>query len=139
MTKIELVDSETGKYYPIVVNGQIFSYKATGMTRIVYENKDKTLVVKKCISDYRDNFYNNEEFEYYQNADEVAKKQLAETFLNENGLIVQEWLYTLDDNRFEKPRLSFEQIRFANSCRKEVGFDKNGNLKCFDLPEYKKY
>lgn len=124
---------------PIIVNGQVFTYKATGNTRAVFENEDRTYVVKVDLNRIDGNFYNQEEFEVYQTANEVKKSQLAETILLENGYIMQEWLNTLDDNRFDKRRLTFEEIRFAASCRSEVGFDKDGNLKCFDLPEYKKY
>lgn len=31
------------------------------------------------------------------------------------------------------------QIQFAGKCRDEVGWDKDGNLKCFDLDEYRKW
>lgn len=124
---------------PIIVNGQVFTYKATGNTRVVFENEDRTYVVKVDLNRIDGNFYNQEEFEHYQSANETKKLQLAETILLENGYIIQEWLNTLDDDRFEKRRFTFEEIRFAASCRSEVGFDKNGNLKCFDLPEFKKY
>lgn len=125
----------------IIINGEIFTYKNTGLTRRVFVNKDKTKVVKILVSDDRFHF-NTEEAEIWNKATEERRKEFAKTELLETGEIVQEFLYTLDDPATMKwlgRALTMKEIRFAASCRNDVGFDKDGNLKCFDLHEYKKY
>lgn len=121
----------------IVINGEIFTYKSSGITRKVYANESKTKVVKVCIE--RGNYFNQEEIDIYTSVSD--KSQLAETKLLDNGYIEQEFLHTLDDEETFKlfPNMTNEQIRFARSCRGDVGFDKNGVLKCHDLEEFKKY
>lgn len=125
----------------IIVNGEVFTYKSSGLTRRVYQNKDKTKVLKIALqSSYQ---YNNlEEFEIYKNAPEKVKNQMAETRLLDNGYIEQEFLWTLDDPLTESiitRDVTIEEIRFARSCRNDVGFDKNGVMKAHDLEEYKKW
>lgn len=121
----------------IVINGEIFTYKSSGITRKVYANESKTKVIKVCIE--RGNYFNQEEIDIYNSKED--KSQLAETKLLENGYIEQEYLHTMDDAETLKlyPTMTNEQIRFARSCRGDVGFDKNGILKCHDLEEFKKY
>lgn len=123
----------------ILVNGEAFMYKASGLTRRVYANASKTKVIKVCLE--RGNFYNEEEYEIYSTSDEIKRTQIAETELLSNGYIMQEYLHTFDDEETHKlfPRLTMKQIEFAKSCREDVGFDKDGNLKCFDLAEFKSY
>lgn len=125
----------------IIVNGEAFTYKASGLTRRVYQNKDKTKVVKIALrTSYDTN--NRQEFGIYKNASEKVKSQMAETKLLENGYIEQEFLWTLDDPLTDSMitrEITVEEIRFARSCRNDVGFDKNGVMKCHDLEEYKKY
>lgn len=121
----------------IIVNGEIFTFKATGLTRRVYANESKTKVVKVCIE--RGNYFNQEEIDIYNSKED--KSQLAETKLLDNGYIEQEYLHTMDDPETLKlyPSMSNEQIRFARSCKGDVGFDRNGILKCHDLEEFKKH
>jgi len=125
----------------IIVNGEAYFYKASGLTRRVYANADKTSVIKIPLRDSY-TYCNAEEVEIYNNASESKKAQLAHTSILDNGYIQQEFLWTLDDPETEKQitrELTIEEIRFARSCREDVGFDKNGVLKCCDLAEYKKY
>jgi len=124
----------------IIINGESFTYKATGLTRRVYANKDKTKVVKICLERY--NNFNQEEVDIYNEASDKVKNQMAETEILDNGYIVQEFLWTLDDPLTDSMitrDITVEEIRFARSCRNDVGFDKNGVMKVFDLEEYGKY
>jgi len=125
----------------IIVNGEAFTYKASGLTRRVYQNADKTKVIKIALrTSYQ---YNNlEEVKIYENASEKVKSQMAETRLLDNGYIEQEFLWTLDDpltDTMITRDITVEEIRFARSCRNDVGFDKNGVMKVHDLEEYLKY
>jgi len=125
----------------IIVNGEAFTYKASGLTRRVYQNADKTKVIKIALrTSYQ---YNNlEEVKIYENASEKVKSQMAETKLLENGYVEQEFLWTLDDPLTDSMitrDITVEEIRFARSCRNDVGFDKNGVMKVHDLEEYLKY
>jgi hypothetical protein len=125
----------------IIVNGETFTYKSSGLTRRVFANASKTQVVKVPIT-YFDQVQNNEEIEIFKNASDEKKGLIAHTEILDNGYIVQEYLQTLDDPTTEewlKRPMTMSEIRFANSCRRDVGFDKDGVLKCFDLPEYKQY
>lgn len=125
----------------IIVNGEAFTYKASGLTRRVYQNADKTKVIKIALrTSYQNN--NLEEAKIYENASEKVKSQMAETRLLDNGYIEQEFLWTLDDPLTESTitrEITVEEIRFARSCREDVGFDKNGVMKVHDLEEYGKY
>ena len=113
-------------------NGEAFKYFDEGCTRYVYVNENRTKVVKllKGIGDW-----NEEEFSIYENAKTDEVKEMAETKLI-NGLIVQEYVEPI---KFAGKKLTMPQIRFAQSCRNEVGWTKEGDLVCFDLDEYKKY
>ena len=125
----------------IIVNGETFTFKSSGLTRRVFVNHDKTKVVKVMVSkDYT--HYNKEEKAIWDKADDNKRKQLASTEILDNGFIIQEFLHTLDDETTSEwlgRPLSMKEVRFAGSCRNDVGFDKDGNLKCFDLEEFKKY
>lgn len=125
----------------VIVQGEVYTYKGTGLTRRVFANADKTKVVKIPVK--KDSFhFNTEEIECWNNADDETKKELAETQILENGYIIQEYLHTLDDDETEAwlgRDMTMKEIRFAKSCREDVGYDKDGNIKCFDLHEYKKY
>lgn len=125
----------------IIVNGEVFTYKASGLTRRVYQNSDKTKVIKIALrTSYQNN--NLEEVKIYENASQKAKSQMAETRLLDNGYVEQEFLWTLDDpltDTMITREITVEEIRFARSCREDVGFDKNGVMKVYDLEEYKKY
>lgn len=125
----------------IIVNGEAFYYKASGITRRVFANKEKTKVIKVPVE--RDAFrWNEEEIRCWNEANEQTRLELASTKLLENGYIEQEYLHTLDDPSTEdwlgRP-MTMKEIRLAKSCRQDVGYDKDGNLKCFDLHEYKQW
>lgn len=125
----------------IIVNGEAFTYKASGLTRRVYSNKDKTFVIKIPLKESY-SYANKEEVEIYKQAEEKVKIKMAKTEILPNGYIKQEFLWTLDDPLTDEmitKDISLEEIRFARSCRNDVGFDKNGVMKCHDLEEYRKY
>lgn len=125
----------------ILVNGEAFTYKNSGLTRRVFESKDKTLVVKVPIEpDYQR--HNDNEATLWNEASEEVRSQLAETQRLSNGYILQEYLHTLDDDSTEEwlgRPMTNKEIRFAASCRNDVGYDANGVLKCFDYDEFKQY
>ncbi len=146
MNKIEhIIDINTATIEStadvIVVGTEVFTFKNTGLTRRVFVNKDKTLVVKVPITRH-DQRHNDNEAEHWKDCTEEQRKELAETKRLTNGYIVQEFLQTLDDDTtpewLGRP-LTMTEIGFASSCRSEVGFDTNGVLKCYDYDEYKKY
>lgn len=125
----------------IIVNGEAFTYKAMGNTRKVFVNADKTKVIKIPIGYSYQNF-NQEEIDLFERANEEKRKEIAHTEMLESGYIMQEYLHTLDDpDTFDwlGRIMTMKEIRFADSCRSDVGYDKDGNLKCFDIHEYKKY
>ena len=125
----------------IIVNGETFTFKATGLTRRVFANADKTKVIKVPVKLATFHF-NDEEIECWENASDETRLELASTKILDNGYIEQEFLHTLDDPTTEEwlgRFLTQKEIRFADSCRSDVGFDEDGKLKCFDLHEYKKY
>lgn len=125
----------------IIVNGEAFTYKNTGLTRRVFANADKTLVIKVPVEKHSQHF-NEEEQKCWDNASEEKRKELANTSMLANGYIMQEYLHTIDDDStaewLGRP-MTMKEIRFAGSCRDDVGYDKDGNLKCYDLHEYKQY
>lgn len=146
MSKIEqIVNVNTAtvesKADVILVNGEAFTYKNSGLTRRVFVNKDKTLIVKVPIT-VEDQRHNDKEAELWAEANDETRSQLAETQKLSNGYILQEFLQTLDDETTEgwlnRP-MTMSEIRFATSCRNEVGYDTNGKLKCYDYDEFKKY
>jgi hypothetical protein len=107
----------------ILVNGEAFTFKSSGLTRRVFVNKDKTLIVKVPITIY-DQAHNDMEAELWQEADEETRSQLAETQRLPNGYILQEFLQTLDDDTTEEwlgRPMTMAEIRFATSCRNDVG------------------
>ena len=125
----------------IIVQGEVYTFKGTGLTRRVFANADKTKVVKVPVK--IDSFHwNTEEINCWNEADENTKSQMAETEILENGYIIQEYLHTIDDEGTPEwlgRHMTMAEIRFAKECRNDVGYDKDGNLKCFDLHEFKKY
>lgn len=118
----------------ILYNNEAFTYFDTGLTRYVFTNKDKTKVIKLLIDD-RHFDYNEEEFEIYQNASKEKKERLAKTKMN-GRIIEQEFCNPI---KLDLRKLTIPQMLFAQSCRNEVGWTKEGKLVCFDLDEYKKY
>lgn len=125
----------------IYINGEAFTFKSTGLTRKCFQNKDRTLIVKVPIHEH-DQLHNDNEAKMWENASEETRSQLAETKQLSNGYILQEYLHTLDDVNTEKwlgRPMTMKEIRFAKSCRNDVGYDSNRNLKCFDYDEFKAY
>ena len=125
----------------IMVNGEAFTFKNTGLTRRVFENKSKTLIIKVPVrKEYQD--HNDNEAKLWEEATEEERSQLAETKRLSNGYILQEYLHTLDDDDTEKwlnRPMTMAEIRFATSCRNDVGYDTEGRLKCYDYDEFKQY
>lgn len=125
----------------ILVNGEVFTYKNTGLTRRVFVNKEKTLIIKVPITNqYQE--HNDNEAELWNTASDEDKEQLAETKRLSNGYILQEFLQTLDDpttkDYLGRP-MTMKEVNFAMSCRNDVGYDTEGRLKCYDYDEFKKY
>lgn len=144
MKNIEIISDQLSQEKDndvIIYNGEAFTYKNSGLTRRVYANTNKTSVLKIPLQkSYQ--YSNDEEFKIYENASEDKKEKLAKTKLLDNGYILQEFLYTLDDPITDEVitrEITMDEIRFARSCRNDVGFDKNGVMKCHDLEEYLKY
>lgn len=113
----------------VVINGKVFSYLDSGLTRDVFVSEDKTVVVKID----REKGYNKEELQIYEGARPDVQKQMARTW-QENGYLFQEYL-----DREWHDKVSLDQFVWAAKSRNEVGLDKDGNLKCYDLSEYMRY
>lgn len=125
----------------VVVNGEPFFYKNSGLTRRVFANKEKTKVVKIPVDKFGQS-YNDQEFDIWSKANLEKQAKLAQTEIQENGYIIQEYLHTIDDPEtplWLERDMTQEEIRFSKSCRSDVGYDKEGNLKCYDLHEYNQY
>ena len=120
----------------ILYKGEIFTFFDCGLTRYVFTNKDKTKVIKLLISE-RGKDYNEEEYLIYEKANENVKKEMAETTLEYDGMVIEQEF--CEPIKFSERKLTIPQMLFARSCRDEVGWNKDGNLVCFDLDEYKKY
>jgi len=124
---------EDAKNMVIMHQGEPYTYFDEGCSRFVYSNKASTKVIKMLKSSVRN--YNEEEAFIYENATDEDKAQMAKTTLT-YGLIEQEFCVPI---KFGGRKLSPSQRLFATSCRNEVGWDKNNELVCFDLDEFKKY
>jgi len=120
----------------ILYKGDIFTYFDCGLTRYVFANEDKTKVIKLRIAD-RGYDYNFEEFQIYDNATDEHKSQMAITTLEYDGLVIEQEF--CNPIKFDSRNLTIPQMKFASSCRDDVGWNKNGILVCFDLNEFKKY
>ncbi len=120
----------------ILYKGEAYIYFDCGLTRNVFVNKDKTKVIKLLINKNSKD-YNLEEKEIYENANEEVKKELAQTELAFNGLIIEQEF--CNPIKLDERSLTIKQMLFAESCRNEVGWTVDGRLVCFDLDEYKKY
>ena len=120
----------------ILYKGELFTYFDMGLTRYVFVNDDKTKVIKILIEQSRHGHdFNQEELDIYNNAKPEKQKQLAKTEMN-GRIIEQEFCNPI---KFDKRPMTIPQMRFASSCRNEVGWNKEGVLVCFDLDEYRKY
>lgn len=120
----------------IFYDNEVFTYFDEGLTRYVFVNEDKTRVVKILI-DANSKDFNLDEVKRYENASEEVRKEMAETKLVLDGLLVEQEF--CNPIKFDDRPLTIKQIQFASSCRDEVGWNKDGELVCFDLDEYKKY
>jgi hypothetical protein len=78
---------------------------------------------------------------------EEKRQEFAECKLLSNGWLEMEFLVTLKElsenekvaEEWSHLELSAEDMAFAASCRNEVGFDKDGKMKCYDYDEYRRY
>jgi hypothetical protein len=120
----------------VLYKGETFTYWDSGLTRHVFVNADKTKVIKFLVEE-RETDYNLEEFEKWERASVEDRTQLAETSLGMDGLVIEQEF--CNPIKWDDRDMTMAQILFAKKCRHEVGWDKNGNLKCFDLSEYKLY
>lgn len=120
----------------VLYKGEAYTFFDEGLTRYVFANKDKTKVIKILIDEdkYAKDF-NQEELDIYNSASDEKKRQLAKTEMN-GRIIEQEFCEPI---KFNQRPLTIPQIRFAQSCRNEVGWTADGRLVCFDLSELKKY
>lgn len=117
-------------------NGQVFTFWDMGTSRAVFVNKDMTKVLKMNKSELSDHNYNEDEYNIYINADDEDRQKMCATRLLERGFIEQEFVTPI---KWGGKKLTKNQQEFSNSCRGEVGWDKNGKLVCYDLDEYEKY
>lgn len=113
----------------VVINGQVFSYLDSGLTRDVFVNEDKTVVIKID----KEKGFNEEELRIYESARPDVQKNMARTW-QEDGYLFQEYL-----DREWQSKVPLDQFVWAAKSRNEVGLDKDGNLKCYDLSEYMRY
>lgn len=118
----------------VLYKGEAYTYFDSGLTRHVFVNKDRTKVVKTNIEGL-DKDYNKEEVDRFSTLKNSGVTDIAETIYTGN-VVEQEFCNPI---KFDVRILTVPQMLFAQSCRNEVGWDKDGNLKCFDLDEYKKY
>lgn len=128
------ISLDEARFMLILHEGQQFKYFDEGCTRYVFVNKDKSKVIKLC-KEHMSNMFNTEEAKIYEEAPEEDKNKMAKTKLV-NGFIEQEFCLPI---KYGGIKLNLEQRLFASKCRDEVGWDKEGNLVCFDLDEYMKY
>lgn len=127
---------ESIKKKAILYKNEAFTYFDSGLTRHVFVNKDKTKVIKILIKkDHKD--FNQEEIDIYNNANSEIKKQMAKTVSTYDGFVVEQEF--CNPIKWDERSMSISQIMFATSCRNEVGWNKDGDLVCFDLNEFKRY
>lgn len=117
----------------VLYKGEAYSFFDEGLTRYVFVNESRTKVIKLVIDDYT--FFNEEERDIYNNANESTKNLMAKTHFD-SGIIEQEFVAP---QKFEERPLTIPQMLFHDSCRGEVGWTKDGRLVCYDLDEFKKY
>ena len=139
---VTVVTTKEVKADALFHNGEVWKFHDTGLTRRVFVNEDRTRVIKVPVTkmDYE---HNAKEAEAWESMSEERRKEFAECKLLENGWLEMEFLTTLKDpavfDTFGHVEMTAEKMQFAASCRNEVGFDKEGNLKCFDYDEYRRY
>lgn len=138
MDKIEtIIQQETRTVQDaIFYNNEVFTYFDEGLTRHVYVNDDKTKVIKILINS--DSFdFNKEESDIYDRVNDDVKSQMAETKLTLGGMIIEQEF--CNPIKWDDRNMTIPEMLFASSCRDEVGWNKNDELVCFDLNEFKKY
>jgi len=128
------ISLEEAKQMMIFHKGEVYKFFDEGNTRHVFVNEDETKVIKILQRDTGFD-YNTEEAEIYANATDEDKEKMAETTIS-HGMVEQEFVTPI---KFGGKRLTIPQKLFASKCRNEVGWDKDGNLVCFDLDEYMQY
>jgi hypothetical protein len=126
------IEHNKGFQEPILWNNELYEFFDSGLTRHVYISPDRTKVLKVLIDNVLD--HNKKEFEIYETSQD--KSQMAHTELTPFGTIEQEFCEPI---KFSDKRLTLSQMKFAKSCRDEVGWNSKGELVCFDLDEFKKY
>ena len=127
---------DTIKSQVIIYKGEAFNYFDSGLTRHVFVNESKTKVIK-ILQDKNSVDYNQQEIDIYKHASAKDKKQMAVTNESYKGFVVeQEYCIPV---KFDDRKLTMPQMLFAASCRQDVGWNKKGELVCFDLDEFKKY
>lgn len=129
-SKLSLQDAQSTVIFH---KGEVFTYFDEGLTRYVYVNADKTKVIKIEHTAYSK--FNQLEFDIYNEANAEIKDQMAETTIH-NNIIEQEFCLPI---KLSDKKLTMSEVRFAKSCRKEVGWNKDGKLVCFDLDEFRKW
>lgn len=125
---------QQAKEMTILHKGELYTFFDEGNTRHVFANADKTRVIKILQNDIGTD-YNTEEVRIYENASDEDKANMVKSELS-CGMVEQEFVTPI---KFGGKRLTIPQKLFASKCRNEVGWDKDGNLVCYDLDEYMKY
>lgn len=120
----------------VVYMGKLYEYFDSGNTRDVYVNKERSKVIKLLTYDFTNTEYNQKEEAIYHDSSDDVKSLMAHTIIDENGVVFQEFCNPI---KFDNKPLTIKQTLFAESCRNEVGWNKDGKLVCFDLDEFKKY
>lgn len=118
----------------IVFQDVVYSYWDEGCTRYVFTNEDQTKVIK-IPKDGFSQMYNDSEYETYNTATEEDRDKMALTEIVD-GVIVQEFVMPI---KWAGKKLTIPQEIFARKCRREVGWNSEEELVCFDLDEYLKY
>lgn len=129
----QIIENRKEQHKPVLYKGEMYDFFDEGNTRYVYVNGDRTKVIKICKEEKFYEQYNQLEYDLYNKSQE--KHLLAETTLDEQ-IIIQEFCLPI---KWCDKTLTPKEIRFALSCRNEVGWNKNDVLVCFDLDEFKKY
>jgi hypothetical protein len=126
----------------VLWNNEAWTFHATGLTRRVFVNAARTRVIKVPVHRF-DYEHNRNEAESWKTLSEEKRNEFAECAILPNGWLEMEFLTTLNDpdvyEKWSHRELSVEELQFASSCRNEVGFDKDGKLKCYDYDEYRRY
>ena len=110
------ISVEQARNMVIIHQNEAFTYFDEGCTRFVFVNKDKSKVIKINKSNSKN--FNQDEIDIWDGASEETRKDFAKTNYI-NLLIEQEFVLPI---KYAGIKLNMEQIRFAQSCRNEVGW-----------------